>query len=68
MSRTNIDLDDKLVRRGLSITGFRTKKELVNFALQELLRMEEQKGLLELEGRFRWTGNLDEMRKNRFKR
>ncbi len=68
MSRTNIDLDDKLVRRGLSITGFRTKKELVNFALEELLRMEEQKGLLELEGRFNWAGNLDEMRENRFKR
>ena len=68
MSRTNINLDDNLVSRGLKITGLRTKRELVDLALRELVRKEEQKNILELEGRFHWHGNLDEFRKGRFSR
>ncbi|WP_206671933.1 type II toxin-antitoxin system VapB family antitoxin [Cyanobacterium aponinum] len=33
--KTNIDLDKKLEKKGFAITGLRTKKELVNFALAE---------------------------------
>ncbi len=53
MSRTNIVLDDTLVSKGLQITGLRTKKDLVDFALRELVRKEDQKSILSLEGRFR---------------
>ena len=66
MSRTNINLDDNLVSKGLKATGLRTKRELVDLALRELVRREEQKSILELEGRLRWHGNLDEFRKGRF--
>ena len=31
--RTNIDLDEKLVNRGLKLSGLRTKKDLVNMAV-----------------------------------
>ena len=68
MSRTNINLDDNLVSKGLEITGLRTKRELVDLALRELLRKEDQKNILALEGKFRWNGDLDQMRRGRFDR
>jgi Arc/MetJ family transcription regulator len=68
MSRTNINLDDNLVSKGLEITGLRTKRELVDLTLRELLRKEDQKNILALEGKFRWNGDLDQMRRGRFDR
>jgi Arc/MetJ family transcription regulator len=64
--RTNIDLDDKLVKKGMNYTGIRTKKDLVEFALRELIRRKERKRILGLKGKLRWEGNLDEMRSSRF--
>ena len=64
--RTNIDLDDELVKRGLKLSGLRTKKELVDVALREFLRRKDQKKILELRGKIFWKGDLDSMRRNRF--
>jgi len=64
--RTNIDLDEKLVNRGLKLSGLRTKKDLVNMALREFLRRKDQKKILELRGKIHWEGDLDLMRRNRF--
>jgi Arc/MetJ family transcription regulator len=64
--RTNITLDAELVSEGLKITGLKTRRELVDFALRELLRRENQKKILELKGRIAWEGNLEEMREQRF--
>lgn len=50
------------------MTGLRTKRELVDLALRELVRKESQKTMLSLEGAIRWEGNLDEVRQSRFKR
>lgn len=63
--RTNIVLDTELVEKGLKVTGLKTRRELVDFALRELLRRESQKRLLELKGRVRWEGDLEEMRRGR---
>lgn len=68
MGRTNINLDDSLVRKGMEITGLRTKRELVDLALRELIRKEDQKSILSLEGAIRWEGSLDDVRKGRFDR
>lgn len=68
MGRTNVFLDDSLVSKGLKMTGLRTKRELVDLALRELVRKENQKTILSLEGTIRWEGDLDEIRKNRFSR
>lgn len=65
MSRTNIVLNDKLVKEALNLTHLKTKKEVVNYALNELVRRMKRKGLLELEGRVKWEGSLSEMRKSR---
>ena len=65
MKRTNIVLDEVLVRQGLKATGMKTRRALVHHALQELVRREKQLGLLALEGKVRWTGNLNAMRRRR---
>ena len=63
--RTNIDLDDALISRGLKLSGLRTKKELVNTALREFIRRKDQKNILKLQGRIHWQGDLETMRKRR---
>jgi Arc/MetJ family transcription regulator len=63
--RTNIDLDEGLVSRGLLISGLRTKKDLVNMALKEFIRKNDQKKILELRGKIHWQGDLELMRKSR---
>ncbi len=63
--RTNIVLDRKLVEAGLKATGLKTRRELIDFALRELLRHKQQKNLLALKGKVTWKGNLAEMRTGR---
>ena len=65
MLRTNIELDEKLVKEAMRFTRKKTKKEIVNYALEELVKRFKRKQLLELEGKVEWVGNLDEMRKSR---
>jgi Arc/MetJ family transcription regulator len=61
-TRTNIVLDTRLVDTGLRLTGIKTRRELVDLALRELVRHEQQKKLLALKGRIDWDGDLDAMR------
>ncbi|MEW5944725.1 MAG: type II toxin-antitoxin system VapB family antitoxin [bacterium] len=65
MIRTNIELDEKLVEEAMKLARKKTKKELVNYALSELVSRIRRKKILELEGKVKWTGNLSEMRKSR---
>jgi len=65
MGRTNIVIDDKLVRLGLELTGLKTRRQLIDHALKELLRHENQKKILELEGKIKWEGDLDSWREGR---
>jgi len=65
MLRTNIEIDEKLVDEAMKLTHKKTKKELVNYALKELVSRMKRKKLLELEGRVEWTGDLGKMRKSR---
>jgi Arc/MetJ family transcription regulator len=65
MHRINLELDEKLVKEGMRLFNKRTKKELIQFALSELIRREKAKGILDLEGKVQWEGNLKEVRKAR---
>jgi Arc/MetJ family transcription regulator len=56
MHRTNVELDEKLVKEGMRLFNKRTKKELIHFALSELIRREKAKGILDLEGKVQWEG------------
>lgn len=63
--RTNVVLDEKPVKEGLKLTGVKTKKDLVNLALKELVMKRKRKGILKLEGSIKREGNLDEIRRSR---
>jgi len=65
MSRTNIELDDRLVREGLRIFKCKSKRELVHLALKELLKSAKRKELLELRGKVKWEADLEELRRSR---
>lgn len=66
VGRTNIEIDDTLMEKALRLSGASTKKEVVHRALKALLRQEERREILKLEGKIRWEGNLARMRKARF--
>jgi len=62
MVRTNIVIDQGLVKKVMDLYGLRTKREAVDFALRYAARAEERKKkTLALEG-IGWEGNLDEIR------
>jgi Arc/MetJ family transcription regulator len=65
MSRTNVVLDDELVAKCQQSTGIKTRRTLINHALEELLRHERQKKVLQLKGTVRWEGDLAAWRKKR---
>jgi len=65
MSRTNIDLNDRLVREAQNLTQLKTKRAIVDRALELLVRTEKRKGLLRYYGRGVWKGDLRAMRRNR---
>lgn len=60
--RTNIEIDDRLMKDILKITGLKTKREVVDMALKELLRLKRQGEVRKLKGMFKWEGDLDAMR------
>lgn len=64
--RTNVVIDEKLIKKAQSYTGLRTKKEVINYALKELVKRKERKKILDLAGKLRWEGDLEEMREGRF--
>jgi len=65
MARTNVVLDDKLVAECQRLTKIKTRRALIDHALQELLRRGHQKKILELKGTVKWEGDLKEWRKAR---
>ncbi len=60
--RTNIDIDDDLMKEAIKLTKLKSKKEVVNKALQEIIKTEKINQLRSLRGKINWEGNLEEMR------
>ena len=63
--RTNIVIDDELMDKAISLSGGKTKKAIVEEALQLLVRFKKQLQIRELRGKLNWDGNLDKMRLDR---
>lgn len=57
--RTNINLDDNLVKEAFKYTGAKTKKELINIALKELVETRKRLNLLDLAGKIQFSENYD---------
>ena len=62
--RTNIVIDDKLMRDTLRATGLRTKCEAVELGLQTLMRLRKQAEIRRFRGKLDWQGDLDAMRRD----
>jgi Arc/MetJ family transcription regulator len=60
--RTNIVIDDKLMRDTLKATGLKTKREAVELGLRTLLRLRRQGEIRRYRGKLDWHGDLDAMR------
>jgi len=60
--RTNIDIDDTLLQAAIKSTGIKSKKDVVNYALEELLKLQSRQALTALQGKVKWEGNLEKMR------
>jgi Arc/MetJ family transcription regulator len=63
--RTNIVIDDKLMRDTLRVTGLKTKREAVELGLRTLLRLRKQGEIRRLRGKLDWQGDLNAMRSDR---
>jgi Arc/MetJ family transcription regulator len=63
--RTNIEIDDELIREALRASGLKTKRAAVEAGLKALIRLNRQKKILDLVGKVHWEGNLDESRQGR---
>ena len=60
--RTNIVIDDKLMRDALRTTGLKTKREAVELGLKALIQLKRQETLKGLRGRLKWQDDLGRMR------
>jgi Arc/MetJ family transcription regulator len=63
--RTNIVIDDKLMRDTLRATGLKTKREAVELGLRTLLRLRQQAEIKGFRGKLNWQGDLEAMRTDR---
>ena len=62
--RTNIEIDDELMNKALKYSKLKTKKEIINEALNEYVKYQMRLRLLSLKGKVKWVGDLDKMRRN----
>jgi Arc/MetJ family transcription regulator len=60
--RTNIVIDDKLMKETLRLTGLRTKREVVELGLRTIVRLRKQEEIRRFRGKLNWQGDLDAMR------
>lgn len=56
---TNIDIDRELIEQAMQISGHRTKKAVVNQALEEFVLRHQQQGIVELFGEVEYEPGYD---------
>jgi Arc/MetJ family transcription regulator len=56
--RTNIDIDDRLMRQAMRSSGARTKRGVVEEALRLLIQTRGQTAIRRLRGKVTWEGDL----------
>ena len=57
--RTNIVLDEKLVKEAFAVSEHRTKKDLIHEALRVFIRLKKRKDLSELAGKIAFRDDFD---------
>lgn len=66
--RTNIDIDDHLMRKAMRSSGARTKRAAVEEGLRLLIRTRGQRTIRRLRGKVAWEGDLEQSRLGRMPR
>lgn len=54
-----LNLDESLLNEALQLTNLATQDELINLALQELVRSRRKKNLLDLAGQIQFSSDFD---------
>ena len=65
MKKTNVLLDEELVKTAKGLTGTRFTKDVVDLALRQLVRNVRRRRILQLAGKVKWDGDLSAMRRGR---
>ena len=65
MMRTNIDIDDRLMREAIRLSGALTKRAAVEEGLKLLIQTRSQAQIRRWRGKIRWEGDLNESRLGR---
>ncbi len=65
--RTNIVIDNSLMRQAMKATGLSTKKAVVEEGLRLLIKVKGQEGIRRLRGKITWEGDINAMREGRIK-
>ena len=60
--KTNIVLDEQLLKEAMRLSNAHTKKEVIDMALQNFVAYLKRKDMKNLFGKEEWEGNLNEMR------
>ena len=63
--RTNIVIDDNLMKAALRASGIKTKREVVELGLRTLVRLRHQADIRSYRGKLDWEGDLQAMRRDR---
>lgn len=63
--RTNIEIDDTLMKEAMRRSGTRTKRATVEAALRLLIRLRRQAAIRQLRGKVKWHGDLNVSRLGR---
>ena len=63
--RTNIMIDETLMRKARKLTTLKTKREVVERALQLLVQVGQQEAIRKARGKLRWSGSLSTLRADR---
>ena len=63
--RTNVVVDEGLVRRVMDLYQLRTKREAIDFALRHMANLEERKRKTQALQGIGWEGDLEKMRRGK---
>jgi Arc/MetJ family transcription regulator len=62
--RTNIVIDDELMKEALARSGLKTKRAVVDAALRRFVKLKRQEEIKDYRGKLRWVGDLDALRRD----
>ena len=63
--RTNVVINDDLMKSALKESGLKTKKDAIEEGLKLLVQVKSQKKIKDFRGKLKWSGNLEEMRSDK---